>query len=371
MGEVDSDTNRAGTSEIHLVNEISGKQFQDWYRERKFRKNIENGKPYFNGPPSVPSPQRHSPSQLLQCHRKIAYRQHNAPAEKPNPTGIFWFGSRFEEDLVVDFLKKAVVNDQEYVANSLWVDFTVQADTGEIQIKGETDPVIVDADGEPLLLTEIKTKQSVANVQSPNKHHRAQAHAYMKGLSEKYDRTVSEAVILYGSRKTLNAKTFHIEFDPWFWRNTVLNWAETHATYRLNEDLPPAAPEYSWECSSCSYSERCGRGSASYEDVDATGLLPLHEYPERVVRRYLEGNKDTKLTPTLSERYPELADKFGVHDWRCERCDGTYPHDSPDWTGNVSEPPLCPSCCDDGVPATLRGDSIDTQKIGEGHHVAE
>ncbi|RQG94326.1 CRISPR-associated protein Cas4 [Natrarchaeobius chitinivorans] len=358
MGEIDKETTRTRPSETNLVDEISGKQFRDWYQEREFRKNIENGKPYFNGPPSVPSPRKHSPSQLLQCHRKIAYRQCNAPAEKPDPTGMFWFGSQFEESLVIDFLREAIVNDHEYVSNSLWVDFTAQTDAGTIQIKGETDPVVVDSDGEPLLLTEIKTKQSVDNVHSPNKHHRAQAHAYMKGLSEKHDRKVTEAVVLYGSRKTLDVKVFHIEFDPWFWRNTVLSWAETHTSYRLNEELPPANPEYGWECSFCSFRERCGRGSASYESVGPVGFLPLHEYPREEVRRHLESHENVKLTPTLSKQHPDLTDKFGVHDWKCERCDATYSHDSVEWNGNLSEPPLCPSCCDHGVPATLRGDSI-------------
>ncbi|WP_117365560.1 CRISPR-associated protein Cas4 [Natrarchaeobaculum sulfurireducens] len=366
MSEVGSSEEESQMPEANLVDEISGERFRDWYRKREFRKNIEDGNPYFNGPSSVPSPRKHSPSQLLQCHRKIAYRQHNAPAEKSDPVGIFWFGSRFEEELVQAFLKEAVIDDHEYVTNSLWVDFTVQTDAGEIQIKGETDPVIVDSDGNPLLLTEIKTKQAVDNVQSPNRHHRAQAHAYMKGLSEKHDRKVTDAVVLYGSRKTLDVKSFHIEFDPWFWRNTVLAWAETHTSYRLDEELPPANPEYGWECNFCSFRDRCGRGSASYESIGPVGLLPLHEYPREEAIRHLESHGNAKLTPTLSNRYPELASRFEVHDWRCERCDATYPHDSVEWTGDLSEPPLCPSCCDCGVPATLRGDSILSQgKEGE------
>ncbi|ARS89335.1 CRISPR-associated protein Cas4 [Natrarchaeobaculum aegyptiacum] len=370
MGEGDSEEEHQ-MPVGNLVNEISGERFRDWYREREFRRNIEDGKPYFNGPSPVPSPRKHSPGQLLQCHRKIAYRQHNAPAEKPDPAGIFWFGSQFEEDLVLTFLREAVVDNHEYVSNSLWVDFTVQTDTGKIQIKGETDPVIVDSDGEPLLLTEIKTKQSVDNVRSPNRHHRAQAHAYMKGLSEKHNRKVTEAVVLYGSRETLNVKAFHIEFDPWFWRNTVLAWTETHTSYRLDEELPPANPEYGWECSVCSFRDRCGQGNATYESVDSVGLLPLHEYPREEAIRHLESHEDAKLTPTLSDQYPELADRFEVHDWRCERCDKSYPYDSVDWTGDLSEPPLCPSCCNNEVPATLRGDSIPTQGTGGDSRVTE
>jgi hypothetical protein len=84
-----------------LLDAIDGAGFAEWYREREFARNIREGQPYFNGPGRTPAPNRHSPSQLLQCHRKALYRQHNAPEEEPDPQGIFWIGSRFEEEIIV------------------------------------------------------------------------------------------------------------------------------------------------------------------------------------------------------------------------------------------------------------------------------
>lgn len=43
-----------------LLDRLSGERFQEWYRERQWRKNIENGQPYFNGPGTIPEPERHS-----------------------------------------------------------------------------------------------------------------------------------------------------------------------------------------------------------------------------------------------------------------------------------------------------------------------
>ncbi|MFP9062328.1 PD-(D/E)XK nuclease family protein [Natrialbaceae archaeon A-chndr2] len=364
MSEADVGERIDQANDGELLESISMDRFREWFRERQFRRNIEEGKPYFNGPSTVPPPRRHSPSQLLQCHRKITYRQCNAPSETKDPDGIFWIGSWFEEDLALSFLKDAVVGDDEYVTNSLWVDFTVQTDAGELQIKGSTDPVIVDSDANPLLLTEIKTKQSVESVESPNVHHRAQAHAYMKGLSEKYDRNVAEAVILYGSRETLDIKAFHVDFDPWFWRSTALDWAATHTTYRLNEELPPADPEFDWECRFCSYRERCGRGDTTYDDLGPGGFLPLHEYPREKVRTYLEAHDNAKITPTLAHCYPRLADTYEVHDWRCTRCSETYSFGSVTWDGEIQNPPQCKSCCETGIPATLAGDSIAAKNSG-------
>lgn len=345
-----------------LADAITASNFDSWYRKREERKNIRQGKPYFNTPSDPPEAERHSPSQLLQCHRKIAYRQTNAPAEQARPEGIFWFGSRFEEDVALPFLREYVVGPDTYAANSLWVDYTVDADAGELQIKGETDPVIVDREGQPILTTEIKTKQSLEAVDAPNRHHKAQVHAYMWGLSEKYDCSVTDAVILYGSRTTLDIAPFHVEFDPNFWTETVLDWAADHTDYRLDDDLPPPDPEFGWECDVCEYRQRCGKQETPYGDSGPVGLLPLMDtYPRARVREYLQARPDARLTPALAHEYPSLAADHGIYDWRCEVCQAEYPVGDIDWDGDTSRPPSCPSCATEQIDAPLTGPSPEQQ----------
>jgi len=334
---------RNKTPRQSLIRGISSEAFDEWHRERQFTKNIRTGTPYFNGPSSIKPPERHSPSSLLQCNRKTVYKQLNTPVEKEDPAGIFWIGSQFEEGIALPFLRDLVSDSDEYVTNSLWVNYTVETDVGEIHIKGETDPVVVDSDGKPLLITEIKTRKSVDSDGTPSRHHRAQAHAYMKGLSEKYDRNVIDAIILYGGRTNLNIQAHHIRFDPVFWRRTVINWAETHTSYRLDDELPPAEPEYEWECTFCPYKERCGRGELGFADVDAIGLVPgFIDYPERKLSEYLEAHEGMKMTPVLAHEYPELAEQYDVFDWQCEKCSAAF-----EWTEcqpTDGELPLCPSC---------------------------
>ena len=353
----------------NLIEAISEEEFRRWLHEREFARNIREGTPYFNGPSQIKSARRHSPSSLLQCQRKTVYKELNAPEETGDPDGIFWFGSRFEEDVILPFLQDSVAGDNEYVTNSLWVDFTIKSEVGDLRIKGSTDPVIVNRRFEPLLLFEIKTKRSVENVESPNRHHKAQAHAYMKGLSEKYDRNVSEAIILYGSRTSFDIKPFHIDFDPWFWSQTVLDWAETHSIYRLNEDLPPATPEYDWECKFCPYQERCGQGSREYSDIGPTGLLPrFTTYPEQKLVEYLEAHDGAKLTPSLAHQYSSLVDKYGVFDWHCGRCGATQSWNVLDWDGDVTEPPRCPACFENGTTSLLAGPQPNEQPArGDDH----
>lgn len=48
-----------------------------------------------------------APVNSLQCHRKITYQQCNAPAEQPEPKGIFWFGTQFETEIAIPFLRYA------------------------------------------------------------------------------------------------------------------------------------------------------------------------------------------------------------------------------------------------------------------------
>ncbi|WP_336326280.1 CRISPR-associated protein Cas4 [Halovenus sp. HT40] len=351
-----------------IIRTISSETFDQWYKKREFRQNIRGGTPYFNGPSQVKSPERHSPSSLLQCHRKTAYNQLNAPAEAGDPTGIFWIGSQFEEKIALPYLQRVVATTDKYVTNSLWVDFTESTDVGEIRIKGETDPVIVNADSEPLLLTEIKTKDSVKNIESPNKHHRAQAHAYMKGLSEKHSRKVTDAIILYGGRTNLDVQTFHVEFDPWFWSKTVVNWAEKHTEYRVHQELPPAEPEYNWECKFCSYRERCGKGDTDYEDIGPTGFLPgVSKYPKEKVVEYLRARDGAKLTPILAAQYPELTEEYQVHDWECQECSAAYPWDAIDWDSSAVDLPRCPECSD-SEPVALLGGPRPADQFGGGKH---
>jgi CRISPR-associated exonuclease Cas4 len=337
-----------------LRDSISAGQFDAWYREREYRQNILNGTPYFNGVTDPKPPKRHSPSKLLKCHRQDIYHQQNAPEETKDPHGIFWTGTKFEEELILPFLE-SIAGDNNYVTNSLWIDFTVDTDVGELQIKGETDPVLVDRNAEPLLLTEIKTKASVEDVDEPSKHHKAQAHAYMMGLSEIYDRNITEAVIVYGSRKTLDITAIPVEFDAWFWRERIISWAENHTTYRLNEELPPADPEFDWECQYCAYRERCGEGDLRYEDTPPVGLLPNFEYPRQKLVEYLQAYENAKLTPTTAHQHPDLAEEHEVFDWKCRGCGATISWDEVTWDGDVSMPPGCPSCSGAESFVPLRG----------------
>ena len=341
-----------------LIDSIDATSFAEWYREREFTRNIREGQPYFNGPDRIPAPERHSPSQLNQCHRKIYYRQLNAPEEQADPQGIFWTGTKFEEELVVPYLQ-TIVGPDEYVRNSMWIDVTCGTDAGEVRIKGATDPVIVDPDSEPLLLTESKTKRSLDRVKAPDPHHLAQTHCYMYGLTQKYDRRVTDALLLYGSRTSLDLRAFHVAFDPWFWGETVLGWAEDHTQLRLDEQLPAADPKLPWECNVCSYRHRCGRGDdTSFRDVDATGFLPrFEEYPREKVREYLDSYDGARLTPTLARQYPDLTEEYDVHDWECQKCSSRFPYDEIEVTQDEGEALLCPSCKNDGVPVSLVGPS--------------
>lgn len=324
-----------------LLEQLSGTQFKEWRQERRYRQNIKNGKPYFNGPSTVPEPERHSPSQLLQCHRKLVYRQENAPEEQSDPDGIFWFGSRFEEDLLFPFLEEVVSQPTTYIQNSIWIDHTVETDTGTLRIKGATDPVIVDSEAVPVLPTEVKTKDSIDHISEPNVHHRAQLHAYLAGLSEKFDKELCDGVLVYGSRESLDLKVFHVAFDEDFWSETVLNWAEAHTEYRLSDELPPADPEYSWECRFCNYQQRCGKGDTAHSNYAPQGFLPgFVDYPREKVAEYLEAHPDAALTPVLAERYPELAEHYPILGWYCSDCDSEIPPDEVDPDGE----PLCPKC---------------------------
>jgi CRISPR/Cas system-associated exonuclease Cas4 (RecB family) len=337
-----------------LLNRITDKQFRDWYEQRKFRQNIREGKPYFNGPSSIPPPERHSPSKLLQCHRKIYYRQENAPEEKDDAEGILWTGQRIEEDVILPFLRDTVGTERTYVRNSMWVDFNIDIEDNELRVKGVTDPVIVDEESDPLLPTEVKTTSSVEYKDSPDRRHRAQLHAYLAGLSAEYGRNLTKGILLYVSRKTFEIKAFPVEFDAEFWNETVVSWANTHTEYRLDHELPPPQPEANWECEYCSYRERCGMGDTPYTDMNPEGfLLNVDLYPRNKVHEYLNAHDEAALTPTLAEKYPDLADEHGVKLWECPNCLTTFEREQISADG-PDRCPLCPHCARSETLVELR-----------------
>lgn len=332
---------------------INGESFAEWHRKRKWARNIREGQPYFNGPPSVPPSERHSPSHLIQCHRKIVYRQENAPAEQAEPEGIFWTGRRFEEDVIVPYLRDLVHDEDVYVRTSLWIDLEVEADACPVRFKGATDPCLVDRQAKPLLPTEVKTKEEVDHLDGPNRHHRAQVHAYMRGLTAKYDRDVDEAVVIYGSRQTLDVRTFRVTFDPDFWQE-IVEWAANHTGHRRVDELPPADPEYDWECRFCDYRHRCGEGESPYADRGLSGFLPGFEgYPRERVVEYLDTHDDAQLTPTLARKFPDLAESYDVKEWSCDRCEMAYSWSEIENGPDDADPPVCPRCAESDTLALL------------------
>jgi len=366
--EKDGTTDDAQSSQERLIDAISPDAFTAWYREREVAENIRNGQHYFNGASAIQPAEKHSPSRFLQCHRKAYYTAFNAPKETQPPRGIFWFGTRFEEDIIVPFLE-AVAGNEEYITNSMWVDFTEETAAGELRIKGETDPVVVTRDNDPVLLTEIKTKQSLEHVTGPSDRHRTQAHAYMRGLtlSEYHDSEVNSAVIIYGSRTDLDIRAYRVDFDQEFWEDRVLEWAATQTQYQIRNELPPASPETDWECKYCSYRERCGNGDRLFEDEGITGLLPgFTDYPREHLEDYLEAHRNAKLTPTLAHQHPDLADEYGVYDWNCSTCGATKQWDEPNWTPAMDTLPRCQHCSQNGDVALLSSPTPAEQPVKRG-----
>ena len=254
--------------------------------------------------------------------------------------------------MIAPYLRNAV-GDDAYVRNSMWVDFEEETNASDVRFKGSTDPCIVDRDAKPLLPTEVKTKDEVDYLDEPNRHHRAQVHAYMRGLTEKYDRDVDEAVIIYGGRKTMNVRTFRVSFDAGFW-SEVVEWAARHTARRERGDLPTADPEYDWECQFCDYRHRCGQSEEPYADEGTRGFLPQSaDYPRERVVEYLQTHDDAALTPTRASEFPDLADNYDVFDWRCPSCETDYDWREVNYSADMEGSPVCPNCAVDNELSTL------------------
>ncbi len=340
-----------------IVDAVTNQSFNEWYQEQQFTENILEGRPYFNGASPPPESEKHSPSKLLQCHRKVRYYGENAPKEGTSPEGLFWVGTKFEEEIVVPYLLEAVTTENTYVRNSMWIDSEIETSDRIVRVKGMTDPVVVDRDGDPILVTEIKTTSSLEYLDGPKPHHKAQLHAYMHALDEEYDRSIRDGLLLYGSRETLDIRVFHVAFDDRFWSETVVPWMAQQSGFRENDELPPGDPVFDWECNACPFAERCGKADSGFENVGFVGLLPGDDtYRKPQLIEYFDAYPAAKLTPTLAHKFPELAEEHDVCEWECRDCGATY-----DWDAVDVESPLCQVCADDGELRTLHVPKPDYQ----------
>lgn len=333
-----------------FIDQLSGDSFAMWYDDREFRQNIREGQPYFNEPNRSHEPDRHSPSGLLNCHRKQFYRHLCSPKETASPDGIFWFGSAFEEQIVLPFLENIVSEVGGYVRKHDWVDYNTEVDDTELRFKGRTDPLIVDSDSVPIVPVEVKTRKSVDSLDSPSLTHKAQLHAYMVGLSHKYEIRPPDGVILYGSRETFDVKVFHVEYSEAFWSEVVVRWAAAQTEYLTKESLPPAEPEQEWECGYCPYRERCGEGKSPVADGGPYGFVSEYAgYPRENVEEYLRLYPSAALTPTLASKFPDIASKHSIQGWYCGRCGYCVEWDAVKSTGE----PLCPQCAETDILTPL------------------
>lgn len=339
-----------------IDDDLDGQRFREWRREQKYRENLEDNNPEYNGSGYDNSDLRHSPHTLDQCRRKQWYRENNAPQETRSPDGIFSIGSWIEESIIEPWIAALAEQHGGFMANALWLSSTIDTDVEEITLEGSSDPAIVDSDGIPHAITEVKSKQSLSNLESPSRHHKAQLMAYLHNAKAEYDLDEPpQGYLIYCGRKRLDVEVFEIDFDQEFFGEFVVEWCERMSYCRIEGMLPAADPCQSWECKLCEFKGRCGEGDVPFEDVGADGLLPLFSYPRESVIEFMRANPDAEITPTVATEHPGLAEVCDVADWQCERCEGTFAWDAVDWDGDVDDPPACPDCIEDSYWIDLSG----------------
>ena len=152
---------------------------------------------------------------------------------------------------------------------------------------------------------------------------------------------------------SLNIRAFTVPFDDAFWRE-IVQWAADHTAYREQGELPPADPEYGWECRFCDYRHRCGQSDQPYSDEGSRGFLPgFGDYPREQVVEYLQAHEDAALTPTLARKYPNLSNEHKTHSWSCPSCETTFTWREIDHAPEAGDSPVCPKCAEKGELATL------------------
>lgn len=344
---------------VPLADELTSVQFRTWWRNRLNRRHKAEGYPERAEIDHTPPAATISPSDLLGCHRWHYYSTRNAPSEEDTPHGTFEAGRRYE-DIVESFIRSAAPSEC-LVENTVSIDFEVEV-VGEgtgLSISGTTDPVVYTQRGDPLLLTEVKQTDGLSYIKDdgPYTRHRAQAHAYARGLQANSARSSPPPICYaYGSRDTLEFHPVFEQFDHAFWEETVIPWVIQNAESQAKDELPPPVDDdKQYMCQYCSFSNRCshpdpgprptrvdnlvddlsesGQPESPYASVTdiigdvefwwseqndpnvvnkappspAKGFVPCHRYSESAVISHLATHESVRLTPTVAAQYPFLA----------------------------------------------------------------
>ncbi len=337
-----------------LIDEINETAFERWYERRRRRLRIRD-----RGSLSREDTDAGAtawPSALWKCTRRRYYDEHDAPKEGRLPRGRFWVGRQVETELVIPFLDSRLEDDSHYVQGSVWVEIPLEDEGGTVTLRGCTDPCIVDANGNPLLVTEVKTCDP-PHRDAPADHHIRQLQAYLGAFRELDQTSEPTGVVLYVDRRDFTLRSFEVPFDPTIWKE-VRCQAREHRDIVGSDQLPPANPEYDWECDVCPYRHRCGESTMPFADRPEKGFLPLLEtYTRSAVREHLAAHSTVDLTPTLADRFPELAEHATVVPWTCGRCAAAI--SSFDRTYHPGDRPLCPHCAEAGSIVELTPPTLD------------
>ncbi len=181
-----------------------------------------------------------------QCLRKTYYRHVLGPREQSDSYPNFWRGN-----MVEDLIARALRAEYGYrhVRNSI----PIQVAIDDFEIKGETDLVLMGANGEIEKLFEIKSTAErgfTYREDKPSKHHVYQVHSYMKGLG------LDSCEIIYVSVPELREAHHIVDFNPRSWAAIVRRMRELHHC-TMREEPPPAKPFAGWECDYCEYRAEC------------------------------------------------------------------------------------------------------------------
>ncbi len=384
--------------DVDELPEMTGSSFNEYWFKRNAERNLEENHPERNDPSHSWPIGRFEPHQLGNCKRQWFYHWLNAPKEEQDPHGIFAIGHFIEEDIIEPWLHDLFEPTYE-IDNAIHVSVDIgtvpvgeDADTdvsriavpeshggdddGEDQltglhveipetvgynqpddtepvldsdsfcltVAGSTDPAICDPEtGDVIALTEVKSTGSIDRVTSPKRMHLLQIHAYMKALG------ITDGYVIYVDRDgLLDPKVFEVTFDEDVWQR-VVDWVEGTVQYALYGELPPAdAPEH-WMCNYCEYRNRCGEGRSNLGgNMGVRGFVPGYTgYPRNMVEDHLEAYDEVELTPSLALLYPDLADEYGVEEWKCPECTATFDYTDSyfdKFTNTEFETPKCPAC---------------------------
>ncbi|MFH0830177.1 MAG: PD-(D/E)XK nuclease family protein [Candidatus Aenigmatarchaeota archaeon] len=213
---------------------------------------------------------RYYPSEIGKCLRETWY-SYKFPLPTPlDRLMIFEAGN-----IMHHFVAEVMRSDKNPQVKLLESELPFKISIRDFIISGRIDDLLLVVADNRRLLVEVKSTSRIDLTNEPQPQHMVQLQLYLHALKDSHQ--VSDGILLYVEKNTLQSKAFHVKYDERLAAEALDRFSKLHNFIAANSLPFPEArirDDLSWMCRKCDFRERCFKETpdTSLKDFTNGGL---------------------------------------------------------------------------------------------------